>query len=195
MVYEMEELVPIVAMLSEKYTGNESTSITYEKAEQFMGAVIYCIEELEKENGTALVKGTRLPAQTAYELGLNCVIEKVKKTMALYHEIIGEFEWYENCCLYDTVAKGMPEFFKWYDVYFCPQDEILTLDYPVEKDLSGLQGVDKIYEYLLCIQKEQRYLQGFTKNEIIRILQEDNAGYKSMIENIGRIVKNTCGTC
>ena len=33
MNYEMEELVPIVGKLAEKYTGYESTSITYEKAD------------------------------------------------------------------------------------------------------------------------------------------------------------------
>lgn len=37
MNYEIEELVPIVGKLAEKYTDNESTSITYEKAQQLMG--------------------------------------------------------------------------------------------------------------------------------------------------------------
>ena len=40
MDYEMEELVPIVGKLAEKYTAHESTSITYEKAEQLMEAVL-----------------------------------------------------------------------------------------------------------------------------------------------------------
>ena len=31
MKYELEELVPIVGKLAEKYTANESTSMTYEK--------------------------------------------------------------------------------------------------------------------------------------------------------------------
>ncbi len=43
--YEMEELVPIVGKLAEKYTAFESTSVSYEKAEQLMGAVLYCIHE------------------------------------------------------------------------------------------------------------------------------------------------------
>ena len=47
MDYEMEELVPIVGKLAEKYTANESTSITYEKAEQLMGAVLYCRKTVE----------------------------------------------------------------------------------------------------------------------------------------------------
>ena len=40
MDYEMEELVPIVGKLAEKYTSHESTSITYEKAEQLMGGCL-----------------------------------------------------------------------------------------------------------------------------------------------------------
>lgn len=43
----MEELIPVVAELADKYTGYESTSITYEKAQQLMNAVIYCIHEYE----------------------------------------------------------------------------------------------------------------------------------------------------
>ena len=44
-LYEMEELVPIVASLSEKYTSKESTSVSYETARQLMEAVMYCINE------------------------------------------------------------------------------------------------------------------------------------------------------
>ena len=45
MRYEMEELVPIVAKLAKRYTSGESTSITYEKAQQLMEAVLYSINE------------------------------------------------------------------------------------------------------------------------------------------------------
>ena len=48
MDYGMSELVPIVGKLAEKYTGHEHTSISYEKAEQLMEAVLYCICETEK---------------------------------------------------------------------------------------------------------------------------------------------------
>ena len=66
----------------------------------------------------------------------------------------------------------------------------MLLDYPVEKDLTKLQGVDKIYEYLLCIKAEQDFLQNYAKTEVVQILREYSAGYKSMIENIGQIVRN-----
>ena len=49
--YEMEELLPVVAALGEKYTGYEHSSVTYEKAQMLMEAVLYCIGEYE---GTSL---------------------------------------------------------------------------------------------------------------------------------------------
>ena len=51
-MYTMEELVPIVGRLAEKYCAGESSSVTYEKAEQLMGAVLYCIHEVTKEKAS-----------------------------------------------------------------------------------------------------------------------------------------------
>lgn len=49
MYYEMEELLPIVASLAEKYTSKESTSVTYERARHLMEAVVYCIQYCEEQ--------------------------------------------------------------------------------------------------------------------------------------------------
>lgn len=40
-MYDMNELLPVVARLTKRYTGIESSSVSYEKANQLMGAVIY----------------------------------------------------------------------------------------------------------------------------------------------------------
>ena len=63
MDYGMSELVPIVGKLAEKYTGHEHTSISYEKAEQLMEAVLYCICETEKENTEFAVQGEKLDVE------------------------------------------------------------------------------------------------------------------------------------
>ena len=49
MDYTMEELLPVVGKLTEKYTGFSSTSVTYETARQLMEAVLYCIGEKSEE--------------------------------------------------------------------------------------------------------------------------------------------------
>lgn len=188
MDYEMEELIPIVGSLAAKYTAFESTSVTYEMAEQLMEAVLYCIHETGmSENCCAVLTGA-VSAEQAYELGVGYVEKKTKRALDLYHEILPEFVYYGNQCLYDTVIKGLPEFFKWYDVRFDPQNTILTLDYPVLRDLSGYTGVDRIYEYIRCICLEQRFLKKFSESCIISILSEYDPFYQSMIDNLCEIV-------
>lgn len=187
MEYEMEELVPIVGKLAEKYTAGESSSITYEKAEQLMGAVIYCIRELEQagESKKSLVQQSeKLPAKKAYEMGYQLVVEKVGRSMTRYNEIAADFEDYGNRCLRDTVLKGMPEFFKWYDTRFHPQNTMLTLDYPILRDITSFHGIDAIHEYLRGIQLEQLFLKKYDREQIKRILSEYDPLYQSMIDNI-----------
>lgn len=200
MRYKMEELVPIVAEMSERYTGMESTSITYEKAEQLMGAVIYCIREttqadvdteLSLKEKTRVDDIQRLPAAQAYALGYEAVVNKVRDSIALYNQIMQDFDSYGNECLEDTLVKGIPEFFKWYDTRFCPQDTILTLDYPVGHDMSKYQGVDAIYVYLQCIRKEQEFLHRYERSEVRRRLAEYHWDYEKLIENLTEMVKST----
>ena len=188
MDYEMEELVPIVGKLAEKYTANESTSITYEKAEQLMGAVLYCIHELWESSGNAPSLNKKLSAQRAYEMGAAYVRDKTGKALDLYNRILPEFCHYENKCLYDTFVKGIPDFFKWYDVQFEPQNTILTLDYPLLKDISEYTGIDKIFEFIKAIGLEQKFLKLFPAGYVINILSKDNRNWQESMDNICEIV-------
>lgn len=211
----MEELLPIVGKLTERYTAGESTSVTYERAQQLMEAVLYCIREVKsaerdednpcnceseysgQDTGNARAQfmlneaaneKKKLSAQQAYEMGLACVEKKVKAALTLYNEMQTHFDSYGNRCLYDTFVKDMPEFFKWYDIQFAPQDTILTLDYPVCRDLTVYTGIDRIYEYLGCIRQEQEFLGAFPREYVIDILREYNPFYEDMIDNIYEVV-------
>lgn len=188
MKYDMEELLPITAWLAEKYTGNDSTSITYEKAEQFMEAVIYCIQEYEMAAGQYELTGKRISAKEAYERGKCLVREKVHKLMDIYHILIADFNAYGNICLEDTVLKGIPEFLKWYDIQFAPQNTIIMLDYPILEDLSGYLGIDKVYRYIKDIYAEQRFLKGLDSGYVWKVLNEYVIDSADMIENICGIV-------
>lgn len=184
MDYEMEELVPVVGKLAEKYTSYESTSITYEKAEQLMGGVLYCIHELREISCNALDLNEKIPAQRAYEIGAAYVTEKTEKALNLYNEMIPGFYHYENQCLYDTFVKGIPEFFKWYDIQFEPQNTIITLDYPVLKDISEYTGIDKICEFIKSISLEQEFLRLFPVGYVTNILSRNNRDWKKSMDNI-----------
>lgn len=184
MGYKKEELVPIVAKLAEGYTSKESTSISYDRAEQLMKAVVYCIREFENKGKNSLRVSLGMPALEAYLTGREYVEEKVKNALQLYNEICVYFCSYDNECLQNTVVDGMPEFFKWYDCRFNPQDTILTLDYPVLKDLSNLSGIDRIFEYLKCIETEQKFLSGLPKAFVMSALNNYDGNYRYMIDNL-----------
>ena len=69
MDYEMEELIPLVKELCDRYTGKESTSVTYEAAQQLMEAVLYCIHETAGDVDAAGVSDGRRTARMEYEYG------------------------------------------------------------------------------------------------------------------------------
>lgn len=193
MEYEIGELLPVVAWLTDKYTGKESGSVTYETANQLMEAVLYCINEpdglYDTAGSTAVYDASGRPdAREAYNMGYERVFRKAVEAKKLYGTIMKNFCAYGNLSYDETVRKGMPEFFVHYDARFNPQDHILTLDYPVLADLSGSSGADRIYRYLTCINLEQLFLNRFPEKLIREVAAAQNPGYQSMFLNIGGMI-------
>ncbi len=203
--YKMEELIFVAADLTKKYTSNESSSIPYEKAKMLMAAVTYCIEEYFKaEPGEAQecqdssLSTTRNPvdARTAYEEGYRCVIEKVHRTKALYERITADFSAFGCLNCSDTMMKGIPSFFIWYDARFKPQDHLLTLDYPTMRTVRRLCGVDAIYQYLANIEMEWTFLRAFPEQSVIGLLDRVMPDYEELFfDNICSIVLRNAVGC
>ena len=187
MDYQMEELLPIVSELAQKYAGYESTSITYEKAQLLMEAVLFCLSEYNSSAKDSLVQKD-ISVKEQYNIGAKLLSEKVENIRKIFNEISFQFEDFGVKCLYDTVQKGIPQFLKWYDIKFCPQNTILTLDYPLLIDCSSLTGADAVYKYIWAIQTEQIFLRKFDKNYVMLVLEKYNSEYRDMIENICSIV-------
>lgn len=198
--FEMEELIPVVAELTEKYTSKESTSVSYETAKQLMNAVIYCINELEFEcikadaNVVSNIEQEK-NAKLAYRKGYDLVMKKVLKTKDLYDEIVQDFNAYRNRAYYDTIIKGMPAFFLYYNPKFNPQNHILTLDYPTIKYEQDLCGIDAIYIYLLYTKLEQLFLNKFPEEYVTTLLSKYSADYEELFINIGSIVLRNVIAC
>lgn len=187
MDYPMEELLPIVSELAQKYTGYESTSVTYEKAQSLMEAVLFCLNEYNNSGTDNLVQSD-IPVKEQYNIGAKLLYRKVEDIRKIFNEISLQFEDFGVKCLYDTVQKGIPQFLKWYDIKFCPQNTILTLDYPLLADYSSLTGADAVYEYIRAIRLEQIFLGMFDRNYVISVLEKYNPEYRNMIDNICSII-------
>lgn len=198
MEYKIEDLLPIVGKLTEKYTSKESSSVTYETARTLMEAVIYCINEAETELDFTIVDEKQPNLALLYERGLNLVIEKTKEAKNLYDRIIEDFEDYGCINYIDTILKGMPAFFTRYDAKFHPQNHILTLDYPLIINLPDLCGIDLISAYLKGILIEKHFLHCFDRfairNLLVNIFPDyqtlyfDNLSYPVLLNAIGRCI-------
>lgn len=184
--YSPEELMPIVAKLAERSTDYQSTSITYEKAEQLIEAINYCINEFYMTEGIIPMSpdSAHLSAEMAYAKGVTAVNNKVQRCMLLYNKMLRTFNDYNVISLNDTFIKAIPEFFKWYDIDFAPQANIITYDYPVQKDLSEYCGVDKLFEYLMALQEEQEYLATFEDGYVEDSLLQYHSHYEDLFDNI-----------
>lgn len=186
--WNMEDLIPLVAKLADKYTSMDSSSIPYETAQMLMEAVIYCIREWEEEDGNLPAMGNSgvgIDWEPAYRVGYERVLEKVRCAKAVYEDLIAGFDDY-GCRNYrDTILNGMPGFFVKYDPKFCPQDHILTLDYPAMSVPAGRCGVDLILEYLRGIRVEAAFLQHFPRQHVINVLRGILPEYQSLyLDNI-----------
>ncbi|MCI7131045.1 MAG: DUF6179 domain-containing protein [Lachnospiraceae bacterium] len=191
-LYEMEELVPIVAALSEKYTSKESTSVSYETARQLMEAVMYCINECSSDQ--ALVSSKKLSAVEAYRYGYEALVEKVKQTQINYNQMIVDFCGYGNRNYEETVEKAIPGFFLYYDVQFAPQETIITMDYPTICPVSEKSGIDAIETYVKYISYEQKFMGAFPRQYVYEVLERDRTDHKNGFENICRVIlRNVLG--
>ncbi|MDO5574199.1 MAG: DUF6179 domain-containing protein [bacterium] len=199
--YAMEELLPIVAELTAKYTRNESTSVTYETAEQLMGAVLYCIHEYHEEStyDTSVInKENTIRAMTtvkqcenarrAYEEGYQKVLKKIESVRVSYNHLIETFQAYGNVNYHDTVIKGVAGFFKLYDPRFAPQDSIITMDYPTIRPIGEMTGIDAIERYVTDISLEQSLLQALPSEWIMETLAADHMDFRTQFYNICGIV-------
>ncbi len=186
MNYEVEELLPIVAELAEKYTSKESTSISYDKARQLMEAVLYCMNHCESKN--QLVSSRGLSAKEAYQAGYEKVIENVKETQNIYNEMIINFCGYGNENYQDTVTKAIPGFFRYYDARFAPQETIITMDYPILCPVVEEIGIDAIQKYVQGISYEQKFLGALPRDYVQEVLHQFLPVYRKAFFNICNIL-------
>lgn len=199
-----EELLEVVSRRVQKYTSNDSTSITYQTASQIMESVLYCMED-EKFQHTVIKElcdqyelqnpKSNRSANEVFQIGLNRKKEKIQSANKLYETICVSFKDYKNECYYDTIVEGMKCFFERYNVEFDAINHILTLDYPLLYGIVNLKGIDLIYEYLLRTYIEQKFLEGFEEKDILDLLYAYHNKYEELIINIARIVLRNALAC
>ena len=184
--FSMEELLPVVAWLTEKYTSKESTSVSYDRARQLMEAAIYCIKHFDGQGKIVSDKGVSV--NDIYKAGYENVKHKVKKAQEAYQEMMTKFKAYGNENYYDTVTKAIPGFFRYYDTRFAPQETIITMDYPTICTIVNCSGIDAIEKYVEYISYEQRFMGALPQEYVQEVLSGYQANYKKQFYNVCSIV-------
>lgn len=182
--YSFEELFPIVCKLSEQYTQNDSSSVTFDTANSLMDAVIYSINFLKTDHNPA---PKDLSAEQAYRLGHQLVVERTKAMIEKYNKLSEIFNDYGMECLHHTFRVQFPDFFLHYDAEFKPHDYLMLFDYPVLADTSQLQGIEAFEKYFKCICYEQAELAKVGADIVKQKLFEYHKDYRHLYENVYRI--------
>lgn len=185
-LYGMEELLPVLAVLTRKFTSGESSSVSYERARHLMEGIRYTIYIYEREGN--LVGGRKPDASEAWRIGQELLARMVQETQEKYRLVCEHFQAYGNRNLQDTFVMALPGFFRLYDRKFAPQETIITMDYPVLSKTSGVTGILAIDQYLDAIAAEQNFLQRFPEEYVKGILMRFQKDYQSQFFNLGRIV-------
>ncbi|WP_294467531.1 DUF6179 domain-containing protein [uncultured Anaerofustis sp.] len=183
MKYNYEKILPILIDLMGKYTSKDSSSVSYETAEMLLQGILYCIEENFKDNN---ILDRNASIEFLYENGLDIVNNKVLEAKGIYEDIINDFEDYGVRNYKDTILKGIPMFFIKYIPKHFPQNNILTLDYPIIKGNPNSKcGIDLILEYLNSVKIEKEFLSLFNKDIIIDFLEYKLNDYRNLyLDNI-----------
>ncbi|MGF6990598.1 hypothetical protein M2145_000965 [Lachnospiraceae bacterium PF1-21] len=178
-----EELLRLLNQVIQKSVSYESTSVTYERAQELMDGILYHVEVCGAEEGS--LRGENTPLEVLYQQGLEITKKKVYRAKAVYTKIIEDFRDYGVENYRETILKGMPAFFLNYDPIYLPQNHILTLDYPPLHQVVDKRGADLILEYLEDIRAEQHFLNRFSENAIIQVLEEVSSDYRQdYLDNI-----------
>lgn len=185
-LYGKEELLPVLAVLTRKFTSGESSSVSYERARHLMEGIRYTIYIYEKEGN--LVGGKKPEATEAWRIGQELLTRRMQEMKERYHTLCSTFRDYGNRNLRDTFGMALPGFLERYDQKYAPQETIITMDYPVLSKASGVTGILAIEQYLNAIAAEQNFLRRFPEEYVKGILIRFQKDYQSQFFNLGRIV-------
>lgn len=124
------------------------------------------------------------PLRKIYDRGYQILFDQTVETKKQYDHLIQRFDSYGNQNLYDTVIKGLPQFFLHYNIRFEPENILLTLDYPVLYSLENIRGIYKIAAFIKAIAIEQEFLSCFSKLQLQKLLKFYDADYREGFFNL-----------
>jgi hypothetical protein len=190
----------ILALLKDlilRYTKHTSTSVTVETAEKLLHSLYYTLDaglstELDPAANIAFLAKTDI--RKIYEQGTAVLANTFAETRKQYEDILKNKLEIPLDPYNDTLEKGLPSFFRLYNIVFAAHDTIADIDYPLIFDDQKVRGVFYIKQYLEKLALETEFCRLFSRKDIIRTLHNYGRVYKinyqKTLINIFEIVCN-----
>lgn len=192
-----EELAALLKELIVKYTGKLCSSVKEDTAIKLLNSILYSIDAYENynQNKNSLIKAD-ISLKEKYDSGLEIIKINLEESKMLFDEIKASKLEIPLAAYNDTIDDGLPQFFKYYDILFAAQDNIITIDYPLLFDDMSLTGIFRIKQYLEKLNIETSFCNLFDGSTIRKILsyygKKYHIDYKNTPFNVFEIIINQC---
>ncbi|HWP96994.1 MAG TPA: DUF6179 domain-containing protein [Syntrophomonadaceae bacterium] len=155
------------------YTRGESTSLKAETAQSILLSILYTIDACTSslshpEAALALLKTYDI--KKIHEKGLRLIDSCIADSHTLYQEIMNEKLDLPIKAYHSTLDEALPDFFNKYDMLFCAQDTMSSMDYPLLFDDMSTKGIYYIKQYLEKLKIETTFCRLFAPEDVKRLL-------------------------
>ncbi len=192
---DTNDLMMILVDKYKKYTVNDHSSITIEKAQQLMNSILYCINGYLKSLDEGLVSASEhYNALVLYERGLEHEKANLSNAKELLLKVKNNILNIDNVYYQDTLLSGIDLFFRNYDILYAAHETPGSIDYFLALPIYDLEGVEYILEYLNRLYIENNFCSCFATGDIEHLLKKFNDDYKDLPFNIFEVVvRNAIG--
>lgn len=175
----------------ERYTSFQSSSVTIERAQSILASIYYTLgvalkgEELVEQQLSFLCSGE---FELLMSRGQELIMEKIKESKRILKELQNEAVLFPNIAYKETLMKGIPVFFDYYDYKFAAHETPGSIDYPLSYDAMDTTGIEYIYEFLSHLSLENQCCKQFENIQLRQLLKGYWGNYKEDLFNVYELV-------
>ena len=189
-----QKLVNLLAYTTERYTMNESSSVTVETAEELLKSVCYTLSQSFENRTFKKEQILNGDFKEFFNMGTEITQRKKSSALKLWNTACTTLPKIENIYLFHTL-KSIGASFSKYDVKFHSHIFPCSIDYylcsPVPEDIMG---IDYIIAYLKNIIRENAIINKFPEDSCKRLLFVNCHDYKNLPVNLCEpIIINSLG--
>jgi hypothetical protein len=184
-------LLTLLSRNVDRYTSKESSSVRVEDAESILKSINYTISMALKAAGDAekaVYMINTEDIQTIYSKGIEVINKYFENAKLISDKLRSDDFSINNYAYRDTVHKGIPMFFSFYDRVLAASESAGSIDYPLSFDNMDISGVEYIYEYLYHLSLENSICRRFSPSEIESLMKCHSKHYKEDLINVYELV-------